>query len=55
MSENEVALLVDHESVEEPPDWMDDGEAESEQVGGGVTHFPELAIQVAPVAQMFVL
>ena len=40
MIENEVAFEVDHESVEEPPDCMDDGEAESEQVGGeegGVT------------------
>ena len=40
MIENEVAFEVDHESVDEPPDWMDDGEAESEQVGtmtGGMT------------------
>ena len=40
MMEKEVAFEVDHESVEELPVWMDDGEAVSEQVGGeegGVT------------------
>ena len=40
MMEKEVAFEVDHESVEVLPDWIDDGEAESEQVGGeegGVT------------------
>ena len=37
--EKEVAFEVDHESVEVLPDCMEDGEAESEQVGvegGGV-------------------